>query len=192
MIETNRTALLAFLRTRRSPGLRSLSGPAPTPAELRTMLTIASRVPDHGKLVPWRFIIIRGDRRRELGDRIGAWFDADHPEAPDLKREEARRRLSYAPVVVAVIFSPKEHPKVPEWEQVLSVGAVCMNLLNATRATGFAGLWLTEWYAFDRRMHDELELAEGERIAGFIHIGRQEGAREDRVRPDLTAITAEY
>ena len=192
MIETNQRAMLDFLRTRRSPKLRSLTAPAPSDAELNEMLTVASRVPDHGKLVPWRFILIQGDRRHRLSRVIGRHFEDDHPDATDERRSEASRRLSHAPIVVAVVFCPRSHPKVPEWEQVLTVGAVCMNLLNVARAMGYAGLWLTEWYAFDQRILDELQVAADERIAGFIHIGTEREPREDRVRPDLEQIVSSY
>ena len=191
-IETNRRAVLEFLRTRRSPKLRELGAPAPSDAELRLMLTVASRVPDHGKLVPWRFVVIRGDRRDRLNEFIGECFDADNPGAVDDSRAEARRRLAYAPIVVAVVFSPKEHAKVPKWEQTLSVGACCMNLLNAAKAMGFAALWLTEWYAFDRRVLGELGLTETEQLAGFMHIGTEREPRDDRARPDLDRIVTEY
>ncbi|MEO1008155.1 MAG: nitroreductase [Planctomycetota bacterium] len=184
--------VLEYLRTRRSPKLKLLAGPAPNDDRLAQMLEIASRVPDHGRLVPWRFVIIRGQRRDDLNRVIGDCFEADHPDAPEEQRSEARRRMSYAPLVVAVVYSPAEHPKIPAWEQMLATGAVCMNLLHAARALGFAGLWLTEWYAFDRRVLAELSVAEHEQLAGFIHIGRNDEPREDRARPDVAAITTDY
>lgn len=192
MTKRREDSVLHFLQTRRSPKLRGLSAPGPSVDELAEMLSIASRVPDHGKLVPWRFIIIRGDRRDALNGMIGACFDADHPGESERVRAEARRRLSYAPLVVAVVFSPRPHPRVPEWEQSLSVGAVCMNLLHAAKAIGYAGLWLTEWYAFDRRVLDELGMLAHEQVAGFIHIGTEEGDRDDRLRPALATIMTEY
>ena len=184
--------MLEFMRTRRSPKLRSLVEPAPDETELREILALASRAPDHGRLVPWRFIVIRGDDRGRLGAVIGACFDADNEGAAEAPRAEARRRLAHAPLVVAVVFCPRSHQSVPEWEQVLSTGAVCMNLLNALRASGYAGLWLTEWYAFDRRVMDELGLTADERIAGFIHIGTETGERDDRARPVITDIVSVY
>ena len=192
MIETNHDAALNFLQTRRSPKLRSLTIPAPSDEELDRVLRVASRVPDHGKLVPWRFIAIKGQRRHDLGEVIGRCFDADHPDALAEARSEARRRLTHAPLVIAVVFSPKAHHKVPEWEQMLTVGAVCMNLINACRATGYAALWLTEWYAFDQRVLDELGLESHERIAGFMHVGTSNEQREDRVRPDVGALVSTY
>ncbi len=192
MIETDRRTVLEFLETRRSPRLRSLGDPCPSDAEVERMLTVASRVPDHGRLVPWRFILIRGDRRAALCERIGACYPEDHPDASDELVAAACIRLTHAPLVVAVVFRPRTHPKVPEWEQILSVGAVCMNLLNAARALGYAGLWLTEWYAFDRRVLGELGVAPKERLAGFIHVGTETAPREERPRPALAELVTEY
>lgn len=127
-----------------------------------------------------------------LGTVIGTCFEADHPGASSEARAHARGRLAHAPLVIAVVFCPREHPKVPEWEQVLSAGAACMNLLHACRATGYAAIWLTEWYAFDRRVLDELGLERKERIAGFVHIGTESETRDDRVRPALPDIVTEY
>lgn len=191
-IHTDRQAAIDFLKTRRSPKLRSLTEPSPTGDELTQMLTIASRVPDHGKLVPWRFIVIQGDRRQHLCEIIGAAYDEDHPDANDAACDEARKRLTHAPLVVAVVYSPKDHPKIPAWEQQLTVGAVCMNLINAARAMGYAGLWLTEWYAFDRRVLDATSVETNERLAGFIHIGTEQDPRDDRVRPELADIVTVY
>lgn len=185
-------SVLELLRTRRSPKLRSLAAPGPGDDELAEILTVASRVPDHGKLVPWRFIVIRGDRRHELGAVIGDCFNADNPAADENLRSEARNRLTHAPLIVAVVSCPRPHPKVPEWEQFLSAGAVCMNMLIAARATGYAAVWLTEWYATDRRVLSELNVGDSERIVGFIHIGTELGTRDDRARPDLAEIVTEY
>lgn len=192
MIETERRTIRDFLASRRSPKLRSLCEPAPSGAELHDILTIAARVPDHGKLVPWRFVVIRGDRREALNQVIGDCLEHDQPDAPEEVKAEARRRMTHAPLVVAVVSRPRPHPKVPEWEQILSAGAACMNLLHAARAYGFAGNWLSEWYAFDTRVLEELGLCAGERLAGFIHLGTPEGEREDRVRPDLDEIVSHY
>jgi len=157
-------------------------------------------VPDHGKLVPWRFILIEGDRRVELGNYIGGLYDADNPGADPMNSAECRRRLAYAPLVVAVVFRARPdpanpsrpHPKVPEWEQVLSTGAACMNMLVAARALGYGAVWLSEWYAYDRRVMTKMGLAPEEKIAGFIHIGTETQAREDRGRPKLDEIVTRY
>lgn len=184
--------VLDFLATRRSPKLRALTGPAPRGHDLDRMLTIAARVPDHGKIVPWRFLIIQDQRRHDLDRAIGDRFDQRFPDASQERRAEARQRMTHAPLVIAVIASPVEHPKIPEWEQFLSTGAVCMNLLHAAKALGYAGLWLTEWYATDPVILRTLRIAPHERIAGFFHIGTEQSARTDRERPSLERIVRRY
>lgn len=179
------TDTLDLLATRRSLPPHQMSGPGPTHAELETMLTIASRVPDHGKLAPWRFIVIEGEARDRLGKVAGEVFARANPEADAERVAMEARRFSRAPVVVAVVSKAAPHPKIPEWEQQLSAGAVCMNLTTAAVAMGFLTAWLTEWMAFDRTVLDALGLAPQERIAGFIHIGRGQ-KQEDRPRPPLT------
>lgn len=156
------------------------------------MLTAASRVPDHGRLVPWRFITIAGERRHDLSAVIRERFGDVEPGASSERRAKMQSRLSHAPLVVAVVFCPREHPKIPVWEQELTVGAVCMNLLHAAHAMGMGGLWLTEWYAQDRVVLDAMGIGTDERIAGFIHIGTPTEAREDRARPDLDAIVTVF
>ncbi|KQP80549.1 MULTISPECIES: nitroreductase [unclassified Methylobacterium] len=181
-------ATLDLLRTRRSvPPLR-LEEPGPNPAELDTILTLASRVPDHGKLAPWRFLVIAGEARTRIGATIAEAYAADHPEADAVRLDLERNRLALAPLVVAVVSRAGPHIKIPEWEQVLSAGAVSMNLVVAANAAGFATAWLTEWFAYDRRILDVLGLEPRERLAGFIHIGRPQEVPPDRPRPALADI----
>ncbi|KQU27926.1 NAD(P)H nitroreductase [Methylobacterium sp. Leaf94] len=181
-------ATLDLLRTRRSvPPLR-LAGPGPDAAELDALLTIASRVPDHGKLAPWRFLVIAGEARTRIGDAIAAAYAADHPEADAARLDLERHRLALAPLVVAVVSRAGPHIKIPEWEQVLSAGAVAMNLVVAANAAGYATAWLTEWFAYDSRILDVLGLVPGERLAGFIHIGHAQEVPPDRPRPALADI----
>ena len=183
---------LELLKTRRSVKPMELSGPAPSDSEIETLLGIASRVPDHGKLVPWRFIVFAGEARLAAGDAILEVFRADHPEATSDQLEFERKRLARAPLVVAVVSRAAPHVKIPEWEQQLSAGAAAMNLVNAVYALGYAASWITEWYAYDRRVLDRLGLAENERIAGFVHIGRATKPPEDRDRPGLAAIVTRF
>ncbi|MEM1330954.1 MAG: nitroreductase [Planctomycetota bacterium] len=192
LADTRPIGAMELLRTRRSPRLSALIGPEPSPAELRSMLEIASRVPDHGRLVPWRFIAIRGDRREAFNRVISDRFEEVSPEAAAELRKKMRHRMAQAPLVVAVVFCPKPHPKIPEWEQMLTAGAVCMNLLHAANAMGYAGLWLTEWYATDRVVLGEIGLTDSERLAGFIHLGTASEHREDRERPKLDELIREY
>ncbi len=183
---------LDLLKTRRSVKPTELSGPGPSRDEIDNMLTIAARVPDHGKLAPWRFILFDGDARLAAGEKIAAVFAADHAQATPDQIDFERKRLARAPLVVAVVSRAGPHVKIPEWEQQLSAGAACMNLVNAAHAIGYAASWITEWYAYDRRVLDALGLAANERIAGFVHIGRPAKPPEDRDRPKLADIVTRY
>lgn len=179
---------LELLRTRRSVAPQNLQGPGPSPAELDDLLTIAARVPDHGRLVPWRFLVIAGDARHRLGDVIAAAIATDEPNVSPERVEVERNRLARAPLVVAIVSRARPHAKIPEWEQVMSAGAVCMNLVIAANAMGFGTAWLSEWISFDRRILDSLGLAPDETMAGFIHIGRPIERPADRARPVLADI----
>ncbi len=184
--------VLHLLQTRRSVAPRLLALPAPTAQEIDTILTIASRVPDHARVVPWRFIVIGADGGARIGETIAAAFRADNPDANDAAVEVERSRLLRAPLVIAVVSSARQHPKAPEWEQILSAGAAAMNLVTAVNALGYASNWHTEWYAYDRRVLSELGLGESERIAGFVHIGTPSETPGDRPRPQLAEIVTEY
>jgi nitroreductase len=183
---------IKLLTTRRSFKPVELTGPAPSAAEIDTLLTIASRVPDHGKLAPWRFIVFEGEARQAAGAAIAAAFRAKYPDARPEHVEAERGRLARAPLVVAVVSRAGPHVKIPEWEQVLSAGAAAMSLVLAAHALGYGASWITEWYAYDRGVLDALGLAPHERIAGFIHIGRPPGAPEDRPRPPLHEIATRF
>ena len=183
---------LELLTTRRSFKAIELSGPGPSAAQIDTLLTVAARVPDHGKLAPWRFIVFEGEARRAAGDAIAAAFQSRYPDAKPEHVEAERCRLLRAPLVVAVVSRAGPHVKIPEWEQVLSAGAAAMNLVLAAHALGFAANWITEWYAYDRAVLDALGLAPHERIAGFVHIGTPPGPPEDRPRPALSAIVTRF
>jgi nitroreductase len=183
---------LELLTTRRSFKARELAGPAPSAAELEKLLTVASRVPDHGKLTPWRFIVFEGDARYAAGEAIAAAFRAKYPDAKPEHVEAERNRLARAPLVIAVVSRAAPHVKIPEWEQVLSAGAAAMNLVLAAHALGYGANWVTEWYAYDRSVLDTLGLAPHERIVGFVHIGRAPGVPEDRPRPALSEIATRF
>ena len=183
---------IEILTRRRSVPPPMMTGPAPTADQLATILTIASRVPDHGKLAPWRFLIFAG-AARERATRIALDIRlADKPDLDEAGRAEEQRRFVRAPLVVAVVSRAAPHPKIPEWEQILSAGAVCMNMIVAARALGFSATWLTEWMAYDARFRAGIGLAEHERIAGFLHIGRATAAIEDRPRPPLAEIATNF
>ncbi|MCJ2085306.1 nitroreductase [Methylobacterium sp. E-005] len=182
------TATLDLLKTRRSVPPPLLDEPGPDRAQLETILTAAARVPDHGKLAPWRFLVIADAAREQVGETIATTFAADNPDASAERLAQERARLTHAPVVVAVVSRAAPHVKIPEWEQVLSVGAATMNLVIAANAAGFATSWLTEWFAYDRRVLDALGLAPSEKLAGFVHIGRAREVPSDRPRPSLGEI----
>lgn len=184
--------VLEFMLSRRSTVARLLGDPGPGDAELATILTAAARVPDHGKLAPWRFVIIRGAARAQLGEAMVAIFSAANPDAEAHKLEEERGRALRAPVIVAIVSTAAEHPKIPLWEQQLSAGAACQNLLSAAIAMGFGAQWVTEWWAFDRAAAGVLGLSDAERIAGFVYIGTYDKPLQDRPRPDLEAIVSEW
>jgi nitroreductase len=181
-----------LLRTRRSFKPVELTGPGPSAADLDTLLTIASRVPDHGKLTPWRFIVFEDDGRLKAGEAIAAAFRAKYPDATDEQVAFERQRLARAPLVIAVVSRAAPHVKIPEWEQVLSSGAAAMNLVIAAHALGYGATWITEWYAYDRSVLDALGLAPHEKITGFVHIGRPALKPEDRPRPALGDIVTRF
>jgi len=186
------TDALELLKTRRSVKPNELLGPAPSEAEIDLLLTLASRVPDHGKLAPWRFIVFAGEARRRAGEAIAAAFAAKYADATADQIADEAGRLTRAPLVIAVVSRAAPHVKIPEWEQVLSAGAAAMNLLTAAYALGFAGTWITEWYAYDRTVLAAFGLAPHEKIAGFVHIGHIAQPPEDRTRPALTDIVTRF
>lgn len=177
-----------LLRSRRSVSPVMLTEPGPSPDELDTLLLIAARVPDHGRLTPWRFLVLEGEGRARAGEAIARAFRSDEPDAPEDRVLFERNRLARAPLVVAVVSRAKPHVKIPDWEQVLSAGAVCMNLVVAANAMGYGTSWLTEWYASDRRVLDALGLDPQERIAAFIHIGTSKEPPVERPRPVLADL----
>jgi nitroreductase len=183
---------LDLLKTRRSLKPVELVAPGPSAAEIETLLTVASRVPDHGKLVPWRFIVFEGEARAAAGEAIAQAFRAKYPDAKSEHVEQERKRLARAPLVIAVVSRAAPHVKIPEWEQVLSAGAAAMSLVIAAHALGFAANWITEWYAYDRNALAALGLTDNEKIAGFIHIGTPMHPPEDRPRPALGDIATRF
>jgi nitroreductase len=175
---------LDLLLSRRSGSAKAMTGPGPSPEELRTILTAGARVPDHKKLFPWRFIVFEGDGRKRMGNVLGDLLCAEGDVSDDRISME-RHRFTRAPVVIGVVSHARENIPVPLWEQELSAGAVCQNILLASHALGYVANWLTEWYAFDDRVKEKLGLKPGERMAGFIYIGKPAEPLEERPRPNL-------
>src|SRR5437879_6185643 len=183
---------IELLKIRRSVKPREMSPPGPSPAELETILTIGARVPDHGKLTPWRFIVFEGDARVRAGEVIAKVFARKNPSATADEIDVEKRRLTDAPLVIGVVSFTRPHPKVPAWEQELSAGASAMNIVTAATALGYGACWLTGWFAFDRDVLDRLGLKADEKLAGFIHIGTQTKPSEDRPRPALANIVTRF
>jgi nitroreductase len=181
-----------LLKSRRSVKPREMSGPGPSPADLETILTIGARVPDHGKLAPWRFIVFEGDARQRAGEIIAKVFARKNPNASPAEIDVEKRRLTDAPLVIGLVSVTKPHPKVPPWEQELSAGASAMNIVTAATALGYGACWLTGWFAFDRDVLDGLGLKAGEKLAGLIHIGTVSKPSEDRPRPALSDIVTRF
>jgi nitroreductase len=181
---------IELLRRRRSLPPQGMAGPGPEPAEIATLLTLASRVPDHGKLTPWRFLVIEGAARDRAGAIAAKILREDEPSLPEARRQAELTRFSRAPLVIGVISRAAPHVKIPEWEQVLSAGAACMTLVTAANAMGYVTAWLTEWCAYDRRFCEAIGVGANEKIAGFVHIGRPNMISEDRPRPKLADIVS--
>jgi nitroreductase len=185
--ERNESAL-DLLARRRSVKAAELTEPGPDEESLRAMIEIAIRVPDHGKLGPWRFIVLRDDFRAEAGQVLADRWQTLNPEASPAQAALEGARFLRAPVVVVVVSSPNPKAvKIPLWEQELSAGAACQNLLNAALFSGFGAQWLTEWYAYDDQVAGELGLTKHERVAGFVYIGSCIEPPSERNRPGYEA-----
>jgi nitroreductase len=182
---------LSVLRHRRSTPSRLLGPPGPDAAQLRALMETAVRVPDHGKLVPWRFVAIAGDAKDSLCEFLAARSLERDPGAAPAVVEKDRLRFSYAPLVLAVVGRLTPGHKVPEQEQLLSGGALCFQLLLAADALGFGAQWLTGWAAYDEAVHSRLGLGENEVVLGFIHLGTAREAAPERERPDVLALLSE-
>ena len=185
MYPTPQLSALEQISQRRSVKAMDLQGPGPSAEQLQTLLDAAARVPDHGKLGPWRFLCFQDQARQHFGDQLAQRFATLKPEAPDAAVAAERARFMRAPLVIAVISCVQEHPKIPQWEQFLSAGAACQNLLVAANLMGFGAQWLTEWYAYDSVIDQVLGLKAGERVAGFVYIGSATAKPDERQRPDL-------
>lgn len=182
--------LIDYLRTRRSIPAFQMREPGPSKEEVEAMLTLARRVPDHGKLAPWRFIVYSGPVRERISLELAAIRKGDQPDLSEEMVKVEETRFTRAPVVIAVVSRAAPHAKIPEWEQVMSAGAVCLNLLMAANAHGYVSNWLSEWMAFDERAFPILGVQPGEKVAGFIHIGSTDFPVVDRPRPELADIVS--
>jgi nitroreductase len=183
----DRSSTLSLLETRRSAKPRELVGPGPSAEEMERILTIAARTPDHGKLFPWRFLTVGADRREDLARLLCEALQSEDPGAPPAKRDKVEQFARYAGELVVVISAPVAEHKIPVWEQELSCGAAAMNLLLAAHALGYVAGWVTGWYAYSEHVRRAF-CGPGERIAGFIFIGREGRGIEERPRAPLATI----
>jgi len=183
----DRTTPLSLLKTRRSGKPREMVAPGPSADQLLEIIEIASRTPDHGKLFPWRFVIVPDDARDALAAKLGAILMAEKADCGPRDVEAAEQFARQAPALVVVLSAPVAEHKIPVWEQELSAGAVAMNLLHAAHAMGFVGGWITGWAAYSEAVRDLFGKA-GERIAGFMFIGSPVRPLEERPRPALSEI----
>ncbi len=183
---------LRLLQTRRSALAKMMGGPGPDAQQIDQLLEMAVRVPDHGKLSPWRFIVFAGEGRAAMGDVLAARWRELYPEHGDETVEQQRQTFLRAPVVIAVVSSITDTVKIPQWEQELSAGALCQNLLLGATAMGFGCQWISGWCAFDREVLQKVGLAPHENIAGFIYVGTADDGLSDRPRPDHKALTTHW
>lgn len=183
---------LDFLNQRLSVPSRSLVEPGPDPAQLDELLAAAIRVPDHGRLEPFRLLLIRGAARRELGEHLARIHAYNDPSAPPAALDKDRNRFNAAPLIVTVISRIVKGHKVPEQEQLLTAGCVAYNLLLGAQAMGFGAQWLTAWAAYDAGIQQQLGLVDGEGIVGFVHIGSISVPASEHARPDLSAVVSEW
>ncbi len=187
----DRSSTLSLLRTRRSGRPRDMVEPGPDAEQLRQMLEIAMRVPDHGKLAPWRFVHVPKERRADLAALLHRAFRKDNPEPTRLELEAVDRLAYQAPELVVVLSSPVVGTKIPVWEQELSCGAACMNLLTAAHALGFTGGWITGWACYSEEVRQAFA-RETERLAGLIYIGTPGKSLEERQRPAYDFVVSEW
>jgi nitroreductase len=183
------TDTLSLLATRRSASANAMREPGPTPEQLARILEIAVRVPDHGKLTPWRFIVFQGGARATFGRVLEARWRELHPAMGTESLAAARHMFDRAPVVVCVVSRAAPHPKIPEWEQVLSAGAVCQSILVAATAMSIGCQWMTDWCAYDPVIAAAMGLSAGERVAGLIYLGEPRDVLSDRPRPVPESLT---
>ncbi|WP_116092402.1 nitroreductase family protein [Sphingomonas crusticola] len=181
----------ALMATRRSGKPRDMAAPGPTPEQMTRILNAATRVPDHGKLAPWRFVVVPADRREALAALLERAYRAERPDPGKVELEAVRQFAMQAPALVVALSAPAHASHIPIWEQELSAGAACMNLLVATHAEGLVGGWLTGWAAYSDIVRDAFGVP-GERIAGFIFIGTPTRELDERPRPDREKVISEW
>lgn len=186
------SSVIDFLLARRSAPIVELTEPAPSADQLEIMLRAATRVPDHGMLAPWRFILYRGEARKQVGELLVQRAEEREGPLSEQRRQQELTRFSRAPLVIGVVSTPKESRKIPQWEMFLSGGMVAMNLIHAASALGYGANMITNWYSDDEEGRRILGLAPEERVVGFVHIGTFSGQPQQRPRPNLDSLVSEY
>ena len=186
------SSLLAFLKTRKSASAKAMAEPGPTPTVLDDMLQLALRVPDHGKLAPWRFVVFEGAARAQVGEAFKARWAELNPTHGAEALEFHAGLFMRAPVVVVVVSSAADHPKIPIWEQQLSAAALSFNLVLAAQAYGFDAQWQSDWVAYDAKAKAAMGVSEAEKIAGVVYIGTSTLPLEDRPRPELATVLTRW
>ncbi len=189
MMFNDKSSLLSFLATRKSASAKALGAPGPSPGQISEILQLSARVPDHGKLNPWRFIVFEGDARGKVGAEFAAiWAKANPGHGPEILAFQ-RGFLERAPVVIAVVSTAAPHGKIPIWEQQLSAAAVCFTMELAAQALGFDVQWVTDWVSYDEEAKTAMGVVRTEQVAGLIFMGTSTVPLEDRPRPDAAALT---
>lgn len=184
--------IIDFLLARSSVPIAELQEPAPSDEQIATMIAVASRVPDHGRLAPWRFILYRGDTTIEIGKQLASLAERREGPLADARHQQELARFSRAPLVIGVVSSPKENPKIPQWEMFASGGMAAMNLVIAANALGFGANLITNWYSDVPEGRAILGLSPQERVVGFVHVGTFAGEAPQRPRPDPATLYADY
>ncbi len=180
--------LVNYFSTRRSVPGEFLLEPGPSKIELDKIIAIGLRVPDHGKLNPWRLIIIEGENRVLAGEKLAQITLSNNPDFDEFSLKVERERFLPAPVTIGVLSSPKEHKKIPEFEQLISAGAVALNLVHGANALGYGAHWVTRWFTYDQEAAKMLGAQEGEKFVAFIHIGTAAKRLEDKPKPDVEKL----
>lgn len=186
------SSALSLLKTRKSASVKAMGEPGPSPEQLKTILDIAVRVPDHGKLAPWRFVLFEGEARGKFGELLKARWQKLHPDHGADSLEFQRNLFLRAPTVIAVVSKAGPHVKIPEWEQLLSAGAVTQNMLLAAAALGIGAQWNTDWIAYDREIGKAMGLSDNERVVGIVYFGTPKAPLEDRPRPDPQSLLTRW
>ena len=186
------SSVIDFMLSRKSAPISDLKEPGPSDEEIRTMLTIASRVPDHGRLAPWRFILYRGEARVEIGKKLAELAEKLEGPLTDGRRQQELERFSRAPLVVGVVSVPRDNPKIPQWEMFLSGGMAAFALAIAANGLGYHTNMITNWYSGTEEGRRILGLAPDEKVIGFVHIGTFSGEAFERPRPDVSTLYADY